>query len=58
MRETQPTKHASMKEELLEFVSALTPSQVEKLLSRFEELSSLLEESSPPCPPERTLQNQ
>lgn len=59
MKEAQPTKdHKTMKDELMEFVYALTPSQVEKLLSRFEELSSLLAESSQPCPLERTSQSQ
>jgi hypothetical protein len=58
MKEAQPTKHASMKDELLEFVSTLTPSQVEKLLSHFAELSSLLQESSRPFPLEQTSQSQ
>ena len=43
-------------EKLLSFVSNLTDEQVEKLINHFQELSSSLEGSSQPCPPEQTLQ--
>jgi hypothetical protein len=46
----------SAKEELFDFISNLTEEEVEKLVSHFSELSSLLEESSLPYPPELPLQ--
>jgi hypothetical protein len=46
----------TVKEELFDFVSNLTDEQVEKLFNHFSELSSLLEEASPLCPPELPLQ--
>ena len=46
----------SAKEELHNFIANLSEEQIEKLFNHFAELSSLLEESSPPCPLEQTLQ--
>ena len=45
------------KEELEGFVSALTPEQIDKILNQIPRLTSLLEESSPLCHREQTLQN-
>ena len=45
------------KEKLEKFVLSLTDEQVEKLISRLELLSALLEEQAPPYLPEQTLQN-
>ena len=44
--------------ELVSYIMSLTEEQVEKLISRLPLLTSLLEEASPPCPPEQTEQNQ
>lgn len=46
----------SAKEELLDFITNLSEDQIEKLFNHFPELSSLLEEASPLCPLEQTLQ--
>ncbi len=46
----------SAKEELLDFIANLSEDQIEMLFNHFSELSSLLEESSLPCPLEQTLQ--
>ena len=45
-------------DKLIAFILSLTPEQVEILLNHVEELSSLLKESSPPCLPEQSAQNQ
>lgn len=46
------------KETLIEFIINLSEEQVEKLFNCLSELSSLLEEASPPYHQEQTLQNQ
>ena len=48
----------SAKDELLSYISTLTPEQVDKILSQLPRLTSLLEESSPLCPLGQTEQNQ
>lgn len=42
----------SMKDELLAFVLSLTEEEVDKLVNRLPELTSLLEEEAPPSPRE------
>ena len=46
----------SAKNELLSYISTLTPEQVDKIVSQLPRLTSLLEESSQPCPLEQTEQ--
>lgn len=46
----------TVQQELFDFIANLTDDQVENLFNRLSELSSSLEESSRPCPPEQTLQ--
>jgi hypothetical protein len=47
-----------MKEELVKFVSNLTPEQAEKMINYLPKLISLHEELNQPYLPEQTLQNQ
>ena len=48
----------SAKEELLSYISTLTPEQVDKVISQIPQLTELLSESLPPCHREQILQNQ
>ena len=43
---------------LISYISNLTPEQVEKVFNHLPQLISLLEEASQPCPLEQSLQNQ
>ena len=45
-----------MKEELLAYIESLTPEEVDKVISHFQLLTELLEESSLPSRQEQTLQ--
>ena len=48
-----------MKEnQLLTYISSLTPEQIEKLVNQLPRLTSLLSEQAPLCPPGQTSQNQ
>ena len=48
----------SAKEELLSYITSLTPEQVDKAVSQLPRLISILEESYQPCLREQFLQNQ
>ena len=50
--------YMTAKEELLHYITTLTPEQVKKVVSQLPRLTLLLEEPLPPCPREQTLQNQ
>ena len=44
------------KQELLSYISTLTPEQADKIISRLPELLAAIEEPSQPCHREQTLQ--
>lgn len=60
MRKNSQVKGEPMtaKDELTAFLLNLTDEQVDKLITALPKLTSLLEESSQPCPPAQTSQNQ
>ncbi len=45
-------------EKLVDYILSLTEEQVDKLINRLPQLTSLLEEASPLCSQEQTEQNQ
>ena len=48
----------SATDRLIQYITNLTPSQIDKLASHLPKLTSLLEEPIQPYPQEQTVQNQ
>ena len=45
-------------DQLIKYILTLTPEQVDKVVNQIPRLIELLSESSQPCPPEQSAQNQ